>query len=97
MLEKRVKSRFSHRIIRVSPPTTLDSYMSLVYSTMALPEGREISRIQSTPRKKGKLVAGGAEYDTWRARWKDAVDVSRASTYFHIENALMNLNIASTL
>ncbi|KAF8604062.1 hypothetical protein BDV93DRAFT_441337 [Ceratobasidium sp. AG-I] len=82
MLEKRVKSRFSHRIIRVSPPATLSSYMSLVYSTMALPEGREVSGLQSTPRKKGKLVAGGAEYDTWRARWREAVDVMLSDRQF---------------
>lgn len=74
MLEKRVKSRFSHRIIRVSPPVTLDSYMSLVHSTMTLPEGREVSRLQSTLRKKGKLAAGGAEHAAWQTRWKDAVD-----------------------
>lgn len=80
MLEKRVKSRFSHRIIRVSPPTTLESYMSLVYSTVALPEGREVSRTQSTPRKQDKTTAGGAEYDTWQTRWRDAVDVSKALT-----------------
>ncbi|KAH7334464.1 origin recognition complex subunit 4 C-terminus-domain-containing protein [Rhizoctonia solani] len=36
MLEKRVKSRFSHRIIRVSPPPTVDSYISFMMSTIAI-------------------------------------------------------------
>lgn len=76
MLEKRVKSRFSHRIIRVSPPVTLDSYMSLVHSTMTPPEAKEVSQLESTPKKKGKLGTGGAEHVAWQARWKDAVDVS---------------------
>jgi hypothetical protein len=78
MLEKRVKSRFSHRIIRVSPPAALDSYMSLVHATMAIPdvpEVPEVLRLQATPKKKGKQH-DRAMHENWRARWKDAVEAS---------------------
>ncbi|QRV97621.1 origin recognition complex subunit 4 [Ceratobasidium sp. AG-Ba] len=72
MLEKRVKSRFSHRIIRISPPVSLDSYTSLVRATMAVAETSDVSRIQTTP-KKGVHHDGNAS-KTWCLKWKDAVD-----------------------
>ncbi|KAG8758630.1 hypothetical protein FRC12_009965, partial [Ceratobasidium sp. 428] len=71
-LEKRVKSRFSHRIIRISPPTSLDSYMNLVRATIMVPDVPDTHRMQTTP-KKGKQH-GEATRKTWCMKWKDGVD-----------------------
>ncbi|KAG9102710.1 hypothetical protein FRC06_001386 [Ceratobasidium sp. 370] len=72
MLEKRVKSRFSHRIIRISPPVSLDSYLSLVRATLAIPNVLEMPNMRTTPRK-GKRHDDTA-CKAWRMKWKDAVD-----------------------
>ncbi|KAG9127414.1 hypothetical protein FRC07_014093 [Ceratobasidium sp. 392] len=72
ILEKRVKSRFSHRIIRISPPTSLDSYMSLVRTTMAISDVPNAPRLQTTP-KKGKQHDDTMR-NTWCTKWRDAVE-----------------------
>ncbi|KAG9078037.1 hypothetical protein FS749_010007 [Ceratobasidium sp. UAMH 11750] len=72
MLEKRVKSRFSHRIIRISPPASLDSYLNLVRATMMIPDAPDISSVQTTPRK-GKQRDDTA-CKAWCTKWRDAVD-----------------------
>ncbi|KAG8740332.1 hypothetical protein FRC10_004475 [Ceratobasidium sp. 414] len=71
MLEKRVKSRFSHRIIRISPPS-LDSYLNLVRATIMVPDVLDMPRTQTTP-KKGKQ-RDDTTRKTWCTKWKDAVE-----------------------
>lgn len=75
MLEKRVKSRFSHRIIRVSPPPTVDSYMSLILSSTNIPERLEESHLQATPRK-NRREPNSAQQSSWREAWRDSISVS---------------------
>ncbi|KAJ1301533.1 hypothetical protein OPQ81_008781 [Rhizoctonia solani] len=74
MLEKRVKSRFSHRIIRVSPPPTVDSYISFMMSTMTVPGRAEKLRLPSTPKKNRKPASTAVQTDSWYTAWKDSID-----------------------
>jgi origin recognition complex subunit 4 len=37
LLEKRVKSRFSHRVFRVFPPTTFEEYVAIAKTTLTTP------------------------------------------------------------
>lgn len=74
MLEKRVKSRFSHRIIRISPPATADSYVSLVVSTMAVPDRTEKTRLLATPKKHRKDAGSVVQQASWGTSWKDAIN-----------------------
>lgn len=87
MLEKRVKSRFSHRIIRVSPPATLDSYMNFVQSTMTVSSVVEAPRLQATPTKEGRQSSDSAQHETWQARWKDAIEVRISSQSFGAQHS----------
>ncbi|CAE6472056.1 unnamed protein product, partial [Rhizoctonia solani] len=74
MLEKRVKSRFSHRIIRVSPPPTVDSYISLMMSAIAISGRSDKIRQPSTPKKNRKPVATVTQADSWYTTWRDSID-----------------------
>ncbi|CAE6489976.1 unnamed protein product [Rhizoctonia solani] len=74
MLEKRVKSRFSHRIIRVSPPSTVDSYISLIMSSIAISGRPEKPRLLSTPKKNRKPASITTQADSWCTTWKDSID-----------------------
>ncbi|KAF8756003.1 Origin recognition complex (ORC) subunit 4 C-terminus [Rhizoctonia solani] len=64
MLEKRVKSRFSHRIIRVCPPSTVDSYVSLMMSALAVSARPDRRQLPATPKKKRDLASTAAQTDS---------------------------------
>ncbi|KAG8714916.1 hypothetical protein FRC11_006510 [Ceratobasidium sp. 423] len=74
MLEKRVKSRFSHRIIRVSPPPTVDSYISLMMSAIAISGRPDKPRLPSTPKKNRKPASTVVQTDSWCTTWRDSID-----------------------
>ncbi|CUA76293.1 Origin recognition complex subunit 4 [Schizosaccharomyces pombe 972h-] [Rhizoctonia solani] len=74
MLEKRVKSRFSHRIIRVSPPPTVDSYISLMISAISISGGPDKPRLPSTPKKNRKPTGTATQADSWFTTWRDSID-----------------------
>ncbi|CEL53808.1 Origin recognition complex subunit 4 OS=Bos taurus GN=ORC4 PE=2 SV=1 [Rhizoctonia solani AG-1 IB] len=73
MLEKRVKSRFSHRIIRVSPPSTVDSYIGLMTSTLAVSAPNK-PRLPATPKKNRHPTSAAAQADSWYTSWRDSID-----------------------
>ena len=73
LLEKRVKSRFSHRIIRCSPPSNISAYVSLAKAILKTP----------LDPWEAKLTCDEEDEDTtdillqsWRAAWDQSVDVS---------------------
>ncbi|CAE6401524.1 unnamed protein product [Rhizoctonia solani] len=74
MLEKRVKSRFSHRIIRVSPPPTVDSYISLMMSTLAVSARSDKPRWPATPKKNQFPAGATVQTDSWYTTWRDSID-----------------------
>ncbi|KAF8745151.1 Origin recognition complex (ORC) subunit 4 C-terminus, partial [Rhizoctonia solani] len=74
MLEKRVKSRFSHRIIRVCPPSTVDSYVSLMISALAVSARPDRRQLPATPKKKRHLASTAAQTDSWYINWRDSVE-----------------------
>ncbi|CAE6536173.1 unnamed protein product [Rhizoctonia solani] len=74
MLEKRVKSRFSHRIIRVSPPPTTDSYISFMMSAIAISGRPDKPRLLATPKKNRNPTSTAAQTDSWCTTWRDSID-----------------------
>lgn len=73
LLEKRVKSRFSHRIIRCPPPTTLDKFVDFAKTTLTKPP---------TVEDVGDLPSGITDdhLDRWGALWRPGIEVSGSFT-----------------
>jgi origin recognition complex subunit 4 len=62
-LEKRVKSRFSHRILKVANPSTIEEYTRIA------------RRLLSTPLDDTEARSGNTALAEWRELWKTAVEV----------------------
>ncbi|ORY82660.1 origin recognition complex subunit 4 C-terminus-domain-containing protein [Protomyces lactucae-debilis] len=68
MLEKRVKSRFSHRIIQMAPPNTLDSFQELCLAGLTC-EGDE--------------TVSSAYQEAWNAHMKGDAQLARFMAYVY--------------
>ncbi|KAF8338022.1 origin recognition complex subunit 4 C-terminus-domain-containing protein [Cantharellus anzutake] len=68
LLEKRVKSRFSHRIIKWSPPCSTNTYTRYVMTMLKVP-------INPMDEKAADMVKDpDGELEDWRNRWDNSVD-----------------------
>jgi len=65
-LEKRVKSRFSHRILKVANPSTIEEYTSIARRLLSTP----LNEVEGSIDKRGKAALA-----EWRELWKAAVEV----------------------
>ncbi|KIM33927.1 hypothetical protein M408DRAFT_5352 [Serendipita vermifera MAFF 305830] len=64
-LEKRVKSRFSHRILKVANPPTLDEYLAVARRLLGAP--LDETEVEGDKRGKAALAE-------WRELWKTSVE-----------------------
>ncbi|KAF9514671.1 hypothetical protein BS47DRAFT_855847 [Hydnum rufescens UP504] len=70
MLEKRVKSRFSHRIIRCSPPSNISAYMTLARAVLKTPlTDAEAKLIQDSDEDVSET-----SLLSWRTAWDRSID-----------------------
>lgn len=70
LLEKRVKSRFSGRLIRVSPPSTFEEYVGVAKAVLQAPlKSEEILEVEEDE-----------EMEDWTSTWNQSVEVRDAST-----------------
>lgn len=77
LLEKRVKSRFSHRIIRCSPPTDHLQYLALAEAILKSTIGFEKTSAPEDMVDDEEHVGQEPLSDEWRTAWNRSIDVSR--------------------
>jgi origin recognition complex subunit 4 len=77
MLEKRVKSRFSHRIIRCSPPSNISAYVTLARAVLKTPlTDAEAKLIQDSDEDTSET-----SLLSWRTAWDRSIDVRCSYPY----------------
>lgn len=72
-LEKRVKSRFSHRILKVANPSTIEEYTGIARRLLSTPLDESDADVD----KRSKTVLA-----EWRELWKTSVEVWLHGTIF---------------
>jgi origin recognition complex subunit 4 len=75
LLEKRVKSRFSGRVIRVSPPNTLDQYLAVAKSVLEAP-------VMAKDYRNDDFDIDAALLEEWEMTWSSAVEVGLFLRFF---------------
>jgi origin recognition complex subunit 4 len=75
LLEKRVKSRFSHRILKVTNPSTLDEFMEVTKNLLSTPLN---PKEHATSKVEKKYLT------EWKEYWATAIDVSGFFEYIQV-------------